>query len=68
MCVYTMVLKQQIQAPAGYGLTIDIDVLDPSQAPICRYSQSDDGVFVDELAEAIASMPHTGRLLGIRSH
>jgi arginase len=52
------------QAPAGYGLTIDIDVLDPSQAPFVA-TPVDDGIFVDELAEAIATMPHTERLLGL---
>ena len=41
------------QAPAGYGLTIDIDVLDPSQAPFVA-TPVDDGIFVEELAEAIA--------------
>ena len=52
------------QAPAGYGLTIDIDVIDPSQAPFVA-TPVDDGVFVDELAEAITTMPHTERLLGL---
>ena len=52
------------QATAGYGLTIDIDVLDPSQAPFVA-TPVEDGIFVDDLAESIAMMPHTERLLGV---
>ena len=52
------------QATAGFGLTIDIDVLDPSEAPFVA-TPVDGGIFVDDLAEAIASMPHSNRLLGV---
>jgi len=52
------------QATSGYGLTIDIDVLDPSQAPFVA-TPVEDGIFVDDLAEVIATMPHANRLLGV---
>ena len=52
------------QAPEGFGLTIDIDVLDPSQAPFVA-TPVEDGIFVDDLATAIATMPHPERLLGV---
>ena len=52
------------QASAGYGLTIDLDVLDPSCAPFVA-TPVDDGIGVDELAAAIAILPHANRLLGM---
>jgi arginase len=52
------------RAPAGFGLTIDIDVLDPSEAPFVA-TPVDDGIFMKDLAEAMGKMPHTDRLLGL---
>ena len=52
------------QALAGFGLTIDIDVLDPSEAPFVA-TPVKGGVFVDDLAAAIAAMPHSSKLLGV---
>ena len=52
------------QAIAGVGLTIDIDVIDPSEAPFVA-TPVEGGIFVDELAEAIATIPNSNRLLGV---
>ena len=52
------------QATGGYGLTIDIDVIDPSQAPFVA-TPVNDGIFVDDLVAAIVSVPKSNRLLGV---
>jgi len=52
------------QAPAGFGLTIDIDVLDPSEAPFVA-TPVEGGLFVEELVSAIATIPYAERLLGL---
>jgi len=52
------------KAPAGFGLTIDIDVLDPSEAPFVA-TPVDGGLFVNDLASVLSSIPHTDRLLGL---
>jgi len=52
------------QASAGFGLTIDIDVLDPSVAPFVA-TPVKGGVFVDDLVSAIATISHSSKLLGV---
>jgi len=52
------------QAEAGFGLTIDIDVIDPSQAPFVA-TPVNGGLTVEELAKALSDLPHKDRLLGM---
>ena len=52
------------QAEAGFGLTIDIDAIDPSQAPFVA-TPVDGGLDADELANALSSLPNKDRLLGM---
>ncbi len=52
------------QAEAGFGLTIDIDVLDPLTSSICA-TPVDGGIDVDHLAAAMTALPQTNRLLGV---
>ncbi len=52
------------KAEAGFGLTIDIDVLDPSQAPFVA-TPVDGGIDVEHLAAAMTALPQTNRLLGV---
>ena len=51
-------------AKAGYGLSIDIDVIDPSQAPFVA-TPVKDGVDAVELIQALSQLPHQERLLGM---
>jgi arginase len=52
------------KAKSGFGLTIDIDVIDPSQAPFVA-TPVENGIDADELAEVLAHLPHKDRLLGL---
>ena len=52
------------KAKSGFGLTIDIDVIDPSQAPFVA-TPVENGIDADELAEVLAHLPHKDRLLGM---
>ena len=52
------------QAEAGFGLTIDIDAIDPSQAPFVA-TPVEDGIDADEFARVLAQLPHQERLLGM---
>ena len=52
------------QAEAGFGLTIDLDAIDPSQAPFVA-TPVDGGLDADELANALSSLPNKDRLLGM---
>ncbi|MBT6270457.1 MAG: arginase [Phycisphaerae bacterium] len=52
------------QAEAGYGLSIDIDAIDPSQAPFVA-TPVDGGLDVDELAQVLKDLPRKDRLLGM---
>tara|TARA_X000000368_G_scaffold390855_1_gene354400 strand:- start:817 stop:1710 length:894 start_codon:yes stop_codon:yes gene_type:complete len=52
------------QAKAGYGLTIDIDVIDPTQAPFVATPVAN-GVDSNQLANALVQLPHKDRLLGM---
>ena len=52
------------QADAGYGLTIDLDVIDPSQAPFVA-TPVDGGIDATELAQALTDLPRKDRLLGM---
>ena len=52
------------QAEAGFGLTVDIDVIDPSEAPFVA-TPVKGGLSVDELARALADLPNKDRLLGM---
>jgi arginase len=51
-------------AKAGYGLSIDIDVIDPSQAPFVATPVAD-GLDAVELALELSRLPHHERLLGM---
>ncbi len=52
------------QAEAGYGLTIDIDAIDPSQAPFVA-TAVENGIDAIELAQALKDLPRKDRLLGM---
>ena len=52
------------QAEAGYGLSIDIDAIDPSQAPFVA-TPVDGGLDADELANVLSTLPNKDRLLGL---
>lgn len=52
------------QAEAGFGLTIDLDVLDPPDAPFVA-TPVDGGIGAVELAQALADLPRKDRLLGM---
>ena len=52
------------QAEAGYGLTIDLDVIDPTQAPFVA-TAVDGGLDSKNLAQALGTLPKTDRLLGM---
>ena len=52
------------QGEAGFGLTIDIDVIDPSEAPFVA-TPVNGGLGVEELAKALSDLPHKDRLLGM---
>ena len=52
------------QAEAGFGLTIDIDVIDPCEAPFVA-TPVKGGLGVEELAKALSDLPNKDRLLGM---
>ena len=52
------------QAEAGYGLSIDIDAIDPSQAPFVA-TPVENGIDATKLAQALADLPRKDRLLGM---
>jgi arginase len=52
------------QAEAGYGLTIDIDAIDPSQAPFVA-TAVENGIDAIELAQVLKDLPRKDRLLGM---
>ena len=52
------------RAEAGFGLTIDIDVLDPPQVPFVA-TPVEGGIDSDHLAAAMTALPQTNRLLGV---
>ena len=52
------------QAEAGFGLTIDIDVIDPCEAPFVA-TPVNGGLSVEECAKALSDLPHKDRLLGM---
>ena len=52
------------QGEAGFGLTIDIDVIDPSEAPFVA-TPVNGGLSVEECAKALSDLPHKDRLLGM---
>jgi len=52
------------QAEVGFGLTIDLDAIDPSQAPFVA-TPVDGGLDADELANALSALPNKDRLLGM---
>jgi arginase len=52
------------QAESGYGLTIDLDVIDPTQAPYVA-TAVDGGINAEELAFVLKSIPRPERLLGM---
>ncbi len=52
------------QAESGYGLTIDLDVIDPTQAPYVA-TAVDGGINAEELAFVLKSLPRSERLLGM---
>jgi arginase len=52
------------QADAGFGLTIDLDVIDPSQAPFVA-TPVDGGIDAVELAQSLVDLPRKDRLLGM---
>lgn len=52
------------QAESGYGLTIDLDAIDPTQAPFVA-TAVDGGINAEELAFVLKSLPHSDRLLGM---
>ena len=51
-------------AKAGFGLSIDLDAIDPSEAPFVA-TPVDGGIQAEELARVLASMPHQNRMLGM---
>jgi arginase len=52
------------RARAGYGVTIDIDVLDPTEVPFVA-TPIDGGIYTSELAEVLTNLPCRNRLRGI---
>ena len=52
------------QAESGYGLTIDLDVIDPTQAPYVA-TAVDGGLNAEELSFVLKSLPKPERLLGM---
>ena len=52
------------QADAGFGLTIDIDAIDPSQAPFVA-TPVENGIDAQELSQALSDLPRNDRLLGM---
>ncbi|MDP7009172.1 MAG: arginase family protein [Phycisphaerales bacterium] len=52
------------QAEAGYGLTIDLDAIDPSQAPFVA-TPVDGGIDAHELTQTLLDLPRKDRLLGM---
>ena len=52
------------QAASGYGLTIDLDVIDPTQAPFVA-TPVDGGLGVEELVASLQTIPHADHLLGM---
>ena len=62
-CMFNAVATAN-QAEAGFGLTIDIDAIDPSQAPFVA-TPVEDGIDADEFARVLAQLPHQERLLGM---
>jgi len=52
------------KAKSGFGLTIDIDVIDPSQAPFVA-TPVNGGLSVEEFVKALSGLPHKDRLLGM---
>ena len=52
------------QGEAGFGLTIDIDVIDPCEAPFVA-TPVNGGLSVEECAKALSDLPHKDRLLGM---
>ena len=52
------------KAKSGFGLTIDIDVIDPSEAPFVA-TPVNGGLRVEEFAKVLSSLPHKDRLLGL---
>ena len=52
------------QADAGYGLTIDIDAIDPTQAPFVA-TPVENGIDAKELANTLFELPRKDRLLGM---
>ena len=52
------------KAKSGFGLTIDIDVIDPSQAPFVATPVAG-GLDADELANVLSALPNKDRLLGM---
>ena len=63
VCMFDAVATAN-QAEAGFGLTIDIDAIDPSQAPFVA-TPVEDGIDADEFARVLAQLPHQERLLGM---
>ena len=51
-------------ADAGYGLTIDLDVIDPSQAPFVA-TPVDGGIDAKELVSCLSTFQFSNRLLGL---
>lgn len=52
------------KAAAGYGLTIDIDVIDPTQVPFVA-TPVENGVDAEDLVQALSTLPNKDRLLGM---
>ncbi len=52
------------RAQSGYGLTIDIDVIDPKQAPFVA-TPVENGIDALELTHVLTQLPHKDRLLGM---
>ena len=52
------------RAGDAFGLTVDLDVIDPSQAPFVSTPVAD-GIELDDLLDALRTMPHRDRLCGL---
>ena len=52
------------QAEAGFGLTIDLDAIDPLQAPFVA-TAVENGIDAIELAQVLKDLPRKDRLLGM---
>ena len=52
------------RAGDAFGLTVDLDVIDPSQAPFVSTPVAD-GLDLDTLLDALRAMPHRDRLCGL---